>query len=236
MKFFGMSDAGLTRPQNQDSFAIVEGKDASLAIVCDGIGGHVAGDVASKLACDLMVTYFKENYDYNPVKWFANAIKKVNRAVYEVAQENPEYKEMGTTLVAAIFTGDEVYVFNVGDSRAYFVDEQGTLIQLTEDHSLVNELVKKQNLDLEQAKILGGHVITKAVGVWPTVDGDTYLVRDKRQSFLLCSDGLYNYVPVNIIRDILCSDLTIELKCSTMIEAANKVGGYDNITAVIVED
>ncbi|MBQ4251825.1 MAG: Stp1/IreP family PP2C-type Ser/Thr phosphatase, partial [Erysipelotrichaceae bacterium] len=207
----------------------------SLVIVCDGIGGHQAGDVASKLTCNLMATYFQNHYDNEPERWFKQALRKVNNAVYDEAQENSRLKGMGTTIVAAILGGDDIYILNVGDSRCYYISEKGELIQITEDHSLINDLMKKEGMDLEMAKELGQHVITRAVGVWPAVEGDIYRFNEPYRYLMLCSDGLHNYVSEEAILETINSELTIEEKCRKLVDLANEAGGFDNITVALVE-
>ena len=236
MKTFGQTDIGKARVQNQDSFLIAENSEGiKMLVVCDGIGGHQAGDIASRLTCSLMGTYFENHFDHNIERWFLQALRKANNAVYDEAQEDSRLKGMGTTLVAAIIMEDAVYILNVGDSRCYYQDEDGELIQVTEDHSLINDLVKKEGLDYNTALELGRHVITRAVGIWPSVEGDIYRLKEKYRRLLLCSDGLHNYVSEEAITDVLNSDRTTEEKCSILIDMANEAGGYDNITVAIAE-
>ena len=186
----GLTDIGKMRIQNQDAFAIAQNDEATFVVVCDGIGGHQAGDVASKTACETMVQYFKNHYDSNTEKWFTNAIRKANTTVWEMSQENQEYRGMGTTLVAAMVYPDITYVFNVGDSRAYMLTQEEELVQVTEDHSWVNDLIKREGLDAEKAKVIGQHVITRAIGIWPSVEGDIYEIEGNYKALMLCSDGL----------------------------------------------
>lgn len=235
MGAYGLTDIGKARNQNQDAFAIVEENDATLVVVADGIGGHQAGDVASKLACNLLMTYFKNLYDHNPEKWFKQSLKKVNKIVFEEANNSVNLKGMGTTIVAAIITEDDVWILNVGDSRAYYLTKADMLIKITEDHSLANDLVVKEGMSPEQARELGKHIITRAVGIWPKVEGDIYQLTDKYKALLLCSDGLHNYVAPNEIIKILTSAKSNDEKCKQLINKANSAGGFDNITAVIVD-
>lgn len=235
MGAYGLTDIGKARNQNQDSFAIVEEDNATFVVVADGIGGHKAGDIASKLVCNLLVTYFKNLYDNNPAKWFRQSLKKVNKIVYEEAQSSTNLKGMGTTIVAAIITDKDVWILNVGDSRAYYLSPANVLVRITEDHSLAQDLIINEGLSLEQAKEIGKHIITRAVGIWPTVEGDIYQVTDKFKILLLCSDGLHNYTASNDVVDILNAEVSGAEKCQMLIDAANKAGGFDNITAVIVD-
>ncbi|MBQ4253143.1 MAG: Stp1/IreP family PP2C-type Ser/Thr phosphatase [Erysipelotrichaceae bacterium] len=235
MNKYGISDKGLARAQNQDSFIIREGKGALLAIVCDGIGGHRAGDVASRLACQGMVLHFDKYFANNPEEWFCQSLKAVNRFIYEKAIENSELKGMGTTMVAALIMDGETWIMNVGDSRCYEYTEKKGLVQLTEDHSLVNELIKNEGMDPQKAYEIGKHVITRAVGIWLGVEPDIFRIDNDYQWLLLCSDGLYNYVPLGDIADTLANGEEMADKAQRLVDFANVAGGYDNITAVMVE-
>ena len=142
---------------------------------------------------------------------------------------------MGTTVVAAIKNRDYAYVLNVGDSRCYILTEDNKFTQITEDHSLINELMKKDGISYEQAKAMGSHVITRAVGVWENMEGDIFPVRTRFRYMVLCSDGLSNYVSEEDIVEVLNSELSIAQKCQKLVDKANDAGGYDNITLVIIE-
>ena len=237
MRYYGMTDKGISRAQNQDCFRIVREDDNVLAVVADGIGGHQAGDVASRLACDSLVKSFRKNYDHNPDFWFATSLDRVNRIVYELAGKEPKYRGMGTTMVAAVIDKDNtVSLLNVGDSRAYILDNENHLIQLTEDHSLINELIKRDGMTMEKAMEIGAHVITRAIGIWPAIEGDIYTVEEDFKCLMLCSDGLHNYVePEKIIQILNDKDLTGRSKCEKLVAMANEAGGYDNITVVLME-
>lgn len=236
MNSFGQTDKGYARVMNQDCYLIDEKNNAILAVVCDGIGGHQAGDVASRLTCETLKKYFDRNFDGRAEWWLKNALKRVNKVVYEKGRSDPAFKGMGTTMVAAIITDDKLYVLNVGDSRAYVLSDGNQLVQISEDHSLVNDLVKKEGMDPEKAREIGQHVITKAIGIWPTTDGDLFEVTDSFKSLMLCSDGLHNYVPAFEIVDVLSNKkLSGYEKCQKLVDSANDAGGFDNTTVVIVE-
>ena len=235
MKAFGITDKGLKREQNQDSYVIVDDGDALLVAVCDGIGGHQAGDIASTLTCNTLSSCFRNEYDGDPEDWFRLALKKVNRKVYEEASGNPDLKGMGTTLVAAIITEDRTYILNVGDSRCYYFNKNDELIQISEDHSLVNDLVRIEGMELEKAEAVGRHIITRAVGIWPVVEGDIYELSDDFRYLMLCSDGLHDYVGADKIIDILKDSRSTNKKLEELVDTANEVGGYDNITVILAE-
>ncbi|MBQ3385192.1 MAG: Stp1/IreP family PP2C-type Ser/Thr phosphatase [Erysipelotrichaceae bacterium] len=237
MRYYGLTDRGLTRPQNQDSFRIVQQDDTVLAIVCDGIGGHQAGDIASRMACDTMVRCFRRQYDKNPEIWYTHSLEKVNKVVYELAKSEPKYKGMGTTMVAALVDNSgKTFLLNIGDSRAYLIDKNWNISQLTEDHSLVNELIKRDGMSEDKAMEIGRHVITKAIGIWPVIEGDIYELDEDFNYLMLCSDGLHNYVEGNRIVEVLQDkETTGRQKCEKLVELANEAGGYDNITVILVE-
>ncbi len=233
MAVFGLSDPGKTRVQNQDCFAVASASGATLMVVADGIGGHKAGDIASKLACNLFVTYFKNHFDGNPEKWFRQSLKKVNAIIYGEGMSSENLRGMGTTVVAAVIIRDEVWVLNVGDSRAYYLTVANDLIKITDDHSLANDLIIKEGLTPMQAEELGRHIITRAVGIWPQVEGDIYQLTDRYRQVMLCTDGLHNYVSQEVLRSILSGEGSEEQKCQRLIDAANQAGGFDNVTAVL---
>lgn len=235
MKAYGITDKGLKREQNQDSYVIVEDEDVTFVAVCDGIGGHQAGDIASRLTCNLLSTCFKNQYNNNPEKWFRSALKKVNKLVYDESETNPHLKGMGTTLVGAVITRQATYILNVGDSRCYFMGTDGSFTQITEDHSLVNDLVKIEGMEPEKAEAVGRHIITKAVGIWPAVEGDIFELTDDYKYLMLCSDGLHDYVEQEDIINILNEEKSVPKKLEEMVDKANEVGGFDNTTVVLVE-
>lgn len=235
MASYGISDKGRARASNQDYYLTAEKNGAELVVVCDGIGGHRGGDVASKLACEAMVSHFRRYYNDNPEAWLKQALKRVNKLVNDKASQFPELKGMGTTMVAAVKAGEMTHVINVGDSRAYKFTREKELVQITEDHSYVHELVKYEGIPLEVAKNYGQHVITRAVGIWPVVEGDLFSVENNYKYMMLCTDGLHNYVSEENFVTVLGSRLSGENKCLKLMELANAAGGYDNITAVLIE-
>jgi serine/threonine protein phosphatase PrpC len=240
----GRSDVGRVRPSNEDNF----GYDQRLGIfvVCDGMGGHAAGEVASQIAVDTILTYFRERapkvednalLDDAPVgaRLLAEAVKKANDAILDYAEANKNMTGMGTTLVAARFFDGVCSIANVGDSRIYLFRE-GQLLQLTEDHSLVMEQVRRGMLTLEEAKQSSvQNIITRALGTeegtlpdlgeFPAQDGDIVL---------LTTDGVLRHVADQEISAILLQLPSLEAACQTLIDAANEGGGDDNATCVLV--
>lgn len=245
----GLTDVGLQRDHNEDSFAILQ--DHELYIVADGMGGHRAGDVASKLATEAIVDFFRataaEDFTW-PFHFDSRmseeenrllaGIKIANRQIVERSSRSRECHGMGTTVVGALFSGKKgkMYIGHVGDSRAYRV-RGGEIQQMTRDHSLVNDyLLAMPELTEEQKSELPKNVITRALGMQEHVSvdlqGDDATVGD---CYVLCSDGLSGMIEDAEILEIVSRSPTIEEACRKLIALANEHGGEDNITAVLVK-
>jgi protein phosphatase len=245
----GLTDVGLQRDHNEDSFAILQ--DHELYIVADGMGGHRAGDVASKLATEAVVDFFRataaEDFTWpfhfdsrmsEEENRLLTGIKIANRQIVERASRSRECHGMGTTVVGALFSGKKgkMYIGHVGDSRAYRV-RGGEIRQMTRDHSLVNDyLLAMPELTEEQKSELPKNVITRALGMQEHVNvdlqGDDASVGD---CYLLCSDGLSGMIEDAEILEIVSRSANIEDACRKLIALANEHGGEDNITAVLVK-
>lgn len=241
MKAWGKSDKGLVRPTNQDAFIIDVIHELPLAIlaICDGMGGANAGNVASRYAIDGFVDEIKRSIrpDMSPgyIKTImVNAVNEANRIVYELSKKQPEFAGMGTTIIAAVATEDFLLLANVGDSRAYLLDASD-IKRLTQDHSLVEEMIRRGKISEEDAKIHPGkNLITRAVGVDKTVEADIYqLSLADNQALLLCSDGLSGLVTDNMILDTIRMSDNMEDACNELIKIACEAGGHDNITVVL---
>ena len=222
------SDTGRKRRHNEDSFVV----QPPLFAVADGMGGAQAGEVASKLAAAALEETDPGSLS-GPDK-LVSLIREANRRVYERASSDPSTSGMGTTMTVALVEGGCVTIGHVGDSRAYLVRD-GNLEQLTEDHSLVNELLKSGKLSREEAEVHPQRsVITRAVGTDPDVDVDAFVVdANEGDIFLLCSDGLTDMVADDDIRDTVerFSD-DLDRATKSLVSAANRGGGEDNITVV----
>ncbi len=238
MNCYGTTDKGISRPQNQDSYVICRHDEMLLVCVCDGIGGAKAGDVASQSAVAALEKYFKRQLpdaETDLGQWLTKAAGYVNRKVYELSLTKDDYSGMGTTLIAALFSAAGGAVINIGDSRGYVLAADDQLVQLTKDHTLINDLLAKGGMNEEQLKISGlTHVITKAVGVWPKIEGDCFEVSDISRPVLICSDGLYNSVDAAFIRQTLAGPLDLAGQAQQLVKKANENGGPDNITLIIV--
>jgi protein phosphatase len=225
----GSTDAGRKRRRNEDSFV----HDPPLFAVADGMGGAQAGEVASRLAAAAF-REFHEADELDPEERVAAIIQEANRRIYERARSDAQASGMGTTITAALVSGSDVAVGHVGDSRAYRL-RQGQLEQLTEDHSLVADLVRSGRLTPEEADAHPQRsVITRALGTDPEVDVDTFSVEaEPGDVFLLCSDGLTTMVDDEEVSQTLARADTLEQAAKALVKAANRAGGEDNITVVL---
>jgi protein phosphatase len=235
----GLSDIGLMRRINQDSFLIEENNHVKLMMVCDGMGGANAGEVASLIATQSMKELFHseklDNFTKDELKaWLKNAFVRMNRSIYDAAQINDDYSGMGTTAVAILVSNDSVICANVGDSRAYLLDLDNKLVQITEDHSLINELLKYKRITPEQAKVHPQRsVLTNVCGVMDHVEVDIFDVKSNVKGIICCSDGLHNMLNDKRIELILKQRRSNENKVEQLIKEANQAGGADNITVTL---
>ncbi len=241
MKAVFRTDRGKVRKHNEDNGGVFMNQEGTIfAIVADGMGGHRAGDVASTLA----VTKMKEAWDEKSSastpdeeeKWLEKSINEVNTFLYKHAEENSECKGMGTTVVAAICSDKFVTIAHIGDSRIYLLNESG-FKQLTEDHTLVNVLVKSGQISKEDAEHHPRkNVILRALGTEQQVEMDIKtIVFEEGDMLLLCSDGLSNKVADDEMERIITSDETLDQKADYFIKLANEYGGEDNITLILLE-
>lgn len=237
---FGKTDVGLMRTINQDSiFVSTEpiGKLPNLFIVADGMGGHKAGDVASRTAIEKFVKYACATHMSDPANILDAGILSVNKEIYDMANSNKDYSGMGTTFVAASLVDNHVYISNVGDSRLYLIGRD--IRQITRDHSLVEDMVRMGMLDRNEARThYKKNVITKAIGVADdkTSTPDIFEIEvEKGDKLLLCSDGLTNMVEDYDIKRIVKNSDSIEMAVRELIRQANENGGKDNISAILVE-
>jgi serine/threonine protein phosphatase PrpC len=222
------SDTGRRRRRNEDNYVVAP----PLFAVADGMGGAQAGEVASKLAASALEDGTTD--EVGGLERLSTLIQEANRRIYDRASTDPSASGMGTTMTVALVEGMSVMIGHVGDSRAYLV-RGDSMEQLTEDHSLVNELVKSGKLSEEEAHIHPQRsVITRAVGTDPDVDVDTFTIEaEEGDVFLLCSDGLTDMVEDVDILELIDRDRgDLEKAVRSLVQFANKEGGDDNITAV----
>ena len=239
MKAYSVTDVGQKRRENQDYVFASEqpiGNLPNLFVVADGMGGHNAGDFASRCAVSVMVESVKKDMSFNPIKIIRHAIETANEQVGILAELDPGKSGMGTTLVAVTVVGYYAYIANVGDSRLYVSDSHG-LIQITRDHSWIAELVRRGELSKEEAMDHPGkNIITRAVGTAPEVNIDFFDVElEEGNKILMCSDGLSNMVRDDVMQEILQASENIEESAEKMVQQANENGGKDNISVIIIE-
>ncbi|WP_050614730.1 Stp1/IreP family PP2C-type Ser/Thr phosphatase [Bacillus testis] len=234
------TDRGKVRQHNEDNGGIYTNKDGILAVVADGMGGHRAGDVASSMA----ISYLKEAWSNaegihlpeDAERWLEEHINEVNKRIFTHAETHSECQGMGTTVVAAVCTERFSTIANIGDSRCYIYNENG-FKQITEDHSLVNELVRSGQISREDAEHHPRkNVLLRAVGTEATVKMDiSTIVFEEGDCLLLCSDGLSNKVNESELGKVIEQSGSIEMKADALIEKANENGGEDNITLLLIQ-
>ncbi len=234
-----VTDVGLARRENQDyGYASCDpiGNLPNLFVVADGMGGHNAGDFASRCAVTVLVDSVKKDMSFNPIKIIRHAIETANEQIYQQAQKDPSMRGMGTTLVVATIVGHYAYVANVGDSRLYLSDEH-EVTQITRDHSFIEEMVRRGEISKEEARFHPDkNIITRAVGTGPFVEIDFFDVElEEGCRILMCSDGLSNMVGDDQMHEILCSSPEIGEAAQILVHTANENGGRDNISVVIIE-
>lgn len=243
----GKSDVGCVRANNEDNF----GYDLrhGVFVVCDGMGGQAAGEVASKLGVDILLSYFRNggsgrHHQTGPPvqgpshagKALASAIRLANQTIYQKGQQQLSQAGMGSTVVAALINGNALSIANVGDSRIYLI-RQGVMEQLTEDHSLVMEQVRRGYLTREQAEHSDvQNIILRALGSEETVDPDIEdLVVVPDDILLMSSDGLTKHLHDDEILQVVSGSPSLEQACNQLIQAAKNKGGDDNITCMLIK-
>ncbi|WP_053366148.1 Stp1/IreP family PP2C-type Ser/Thr phosphatase [Bacillus sp. FJAT-27245] len=241
MRAVYMTDQGRIRSHNEDNGGIfVNGDGYRLAIVADGMGGHRAGDVASGLALAELKNFWENSRGIKipgqAERWLKEHIGLVNGVIFRHARSNEACDGMGTTIVAAIMLEDSATIANIGDSRCYILNESG-FRKITEDHSLVNELLRSGQISREDAE---NHprknVLLRALGTEEKVEMDVSTIMfEEGDALLLCSDGLSNKVSEKEMAEVLSSGASLEEKAFRLISLANDYGGEDNITLAIVE-
>lgn len=238
LKTFSITDIGRKRKLNQDYVFTSEqpvGNLPNVFIVADGMGGHNAGDYASRYTVETMVGEIAASSEENPVKILEAAIQEANDHIRKKADQDPHLTGMGTTVVAATCLGRSLHVANVGDSRLYVVGEK--MKQITRDHSLVEEMVRLGGLGREEARNHPDkNIITRAIGASETVEVDFFTVElAEGDIVLMCSDGLTNMLEDEEIRMIMNRQRDIVEKAQELVKAANNNGGKDNIAVILIE-
>ncbi|MBO4292558.1 MAG: Stp1/IreP family PP2C-type Ser/Thr phosphatase [Lachnospiraceae bacterium] len=239
LKAVSITDIGRKRQLNEDCICNREdqvGNFPNLFIVADGMGGHKAGDHASRETVEILTEKIGSSFQEDPKEVFLDAIKTANLKVYQDARRSKELEGMGTTVVACMILEKRLFVMNIGDSRLYVINE-AEIRQITVDHSLVEEMVREGILAREKAR---NHpkknIITRAVGVAAEVKPDFYEIDLKAgDKVLMCSDGLSNMLEDETIRVIVNSIGALEEKTRMLVDAANGNGGKDNISVILID-
>lgn len=240
MLFFNKTDIGCKRKVNQDyTFATDQpvGKLDNLYIVADGMGGHNAGDYASKYTVETVVREVKTSIETKTFRIIGKSIRVANELIRLRAKEDINLYGMGTTIVVATIENHQLQIANVGDSRLYIISRDN-IRQITRDHSLVEEMVRMGGMDPETARNHPDkNIITRAIGARDSVEVDFFTEELKEGDLvLMCSDGLTNMLTDAEIEAICRQELPIEKKVDALIEAANANGGKDNIAVILIDD
>jgi len=232
LEAFGLSDPGCVRPNNEDYYLLAP--ENGLYIVADGMGGAQAGERASKLAVDAVADFMRAS-PRTDAEALAEAFQEANNCVMKAASNDVDLEGMGTTLVAALESGEEILIASVGDSRAY-IYQGDELIGVTEDQTWVHEVGRRLGIDENSLRTHPmRHVLTMAIGVSPELRVHSYALKPKPGAeVLLCSDGLHGVIDETVIADALAGNGSLESKCRKLVEAAKAAGGPDNITTVLL--
>ncbi len=238
LKTFSITDVGVRRKVNQDYVYTCEkaiGNLPNLFLVADGMGGHKAGDYASRYTVEIMCEVVERTLEKEPEVILKKAIEAANEHIRKKSLEDENLNGMGTTIVAATCLNNQLQVANVGDSRLYIIGK--TIRQITNDHSLVEEMVRMGGMDKETARNHPDkNIITRAIGAGDEVDIDFFTVElEPQETVLMCSDGLSNMLEDEDIRMILEGQRDIVEKAEALVKEANNRGGRDNISVVLIE-
>lgn len=230
-----LSDIGNARKINEDYIGFYENESTKVYIVADGMGGHNAGDVASKIAVKSCINYMKKinNNTEDMEKVLKEAINYANNSIYEKSKESNGLKGMGTTITACLVYGEDAVIANVGDSSCYIITK-GQIKKATKDHSLVQELIDDGSITEEEAlKHPNKNIITRALGTKNTVDVDTFKINLKfTEKVILCTDGLSNYISKEEMFNIILNNNN-QQACKLLVELCKNKGGRDNISVII---
>ena len=250
--FYSLSIQGSKSPQNEDNYALPEQNEkfnidkpdttqkGHLYVVCDGMGGANAGEVASELASHWLMKHYYESTNIEDMQlWFESQIKKINKELYKLSIEHEEYKGMGTTIVSLLILGKEAYIANVGDSRLYLLDiDNNEFKQITEDHSEVWELYRQGHI--EKDDIIHNnrkHILTQALGTEKNVNVNTYNIKlPKQYVFLLCSDGLTDVATDKMLLQTISQSSNIEDCAQDLYDLSQMHDSKDDVTIMLVSN
>jgi len=235
---YGRTDIGSKRQMNQDYVYYSDkpvGKLPNLYIVADGMGGHKAGDVASRYTVTQFVNHIKESNAKNPISVIDDAILKANEELIELAATSEDFDGMGTTLVVCSYIDKSLFIANIGDSRLYLINKE-KIKQITRDHSFVEEMVSNGEISRSNARTHEKkNIITRAIGASMDIISDIFeITYHQGDLILMCTDGLSNMVDDETIKDIVIKHQDLEIATKKLVDEANKNGGKDNISVLIV--
>jgi len=233
VEWAAVTDRGLCREKNEDAYLALP--ECWLFAVADGLGGHLAGEVASRVALESFAAAMGCWEGDDPVTALTRAAAAANEAVYQLAQTNPAYKDMGTTLTACILRDGELFWVHVGDSRGYLIREQ-EIAQFTRDHSLFSEFLREGQLAAGEAEVYPGrNVLTRALGVEPMVAADTgRLSLEAGDVVLLCTDGLTLHLDETDIIKVVSRGMVAQ-QAEELVRLALERGGRDNVTVILIK-
>ena len=235
--FVSYTDKGRERSENEDYSAYFDTLNGHIFVVCDGMGGHAGGAIASEMAVEAIGAYFNEQYYKNPFSAVENAMLFANRKVYEAAKSNPALHNMGTTMVLAMIRDNRIYYGHIGDSRIYLYKKKALKL-LTRDHSYVNQMVDEKRISEKEAL---NHPlrneITKAIGLFKDAEpeiSNTAIIPYEGNILLLCTDGLNTMLEDKYIEQVLSSDKSLDDKAEELLSAALDFGGFDNVSLQLI--
>lgn len=236
MKYFSVSDTGKVRKNNEDRYINHEGEGYSLFVVCDGMGGHNSGEIASEIAANSIKKYIVSNFrNEDSFTLISNAVKNAHKNIYQKSVEDPKHKNMGTTVVIALIVNNILYFANAGDSRIYLYSKD-KLQQLTKDHSYVQELLDAGAISEEEAIFFPRNEITSCLGTY--LDYQLDIDRKKLEVgdvILLATDGLTDMIEDPDIENVLIENYGVKYTSEMLLYMANSTGGKDNITITCVK-
>ena len=242
MQTWVISDRGAVRQQNQDSYAVlIPSQGHGFALVCDGMGGAKAGNIASQMAVDTFLGILKqqapEDWGLDPHALLKRCAAAANRAIFQRSISDPDCEGMGTTAVASLVLEDRAYILNIGDSRAYLINETEGIRRITRDHSVVEDLVSRGEIPPEAARLHPKkNLITRALGAEPDSQSDLYdLTLADSDYLLLCSDGLSNLMDDHEISYEVLHGGPTETCCERLLQLAMSRGAPDNVTVVLLQ-
>ncbi|MBU5594606.1 Stp1/IreP family PP2C-type Ser/Thr phosphatase [Amphibacillus sp. MSJ-3] len=240
MKQYFLTDQGKVREQNEDAGGLFKNKARqTLSVIADGMGGHKAGDIASKIVRNFFLDQWRENEKITTIEqaeeWLVNRMHLANQKVYQYAEKNADCKGMGTTVIATIFLDDQITIAHIGDSRCYLLNQH--LEQITEDHSLVNALVRTGEISKKEADVHPRkNVLIKALGTDESIDPDVFTIKwGLGDRLLICTDGLSDKVSDLELKERLAKNKPLQEIAEDLVNRANELGGEDNITLALLE-